>query len=66
MASKAQGKYGECHSALMKERRVTKDNTFEIAQTAADFKGRGVAMIGDTFVHPKSTHGVLVQLTEKD
>lgn len=38
----------------------------EIAQTAADFKGRGVSMIGDTFVHPKSTHGVLVQLTDKE
>jgi methylmalonyl-CoA/ethylmalonyl-CoA epimerase len=37
-----------------------------IPQTAADFKGRGVSMIGDTFVHPKSTHGVLVQLTDKD
>jgi methylmalonyl-CoA epimerase len=38
----------------------------EIAKTAAEFKGRGVAMIGDTFVHPKATHGVLVQLTDKD
>lgn len=37
----------------------------EVAKTAADLKGRGVSMIGDTFVHPKSTHGVLVQLTDK-
>lgn len=38
----------------------------EVAKTAADFKGRGVAMIGEQFVHPKSTHGVLVQLTDKE
>jgi 4-hydroxyphenylpyruvate dioxygenase-like putative hemolysin len=38
----------------------------DIPKTAADFKGRGVSMIGDTFVHPKSTHGMLVQLTDKD
>lgn len=38
----------------------------DIAKTASDFKGRGVAMIGDMFVHPKSTHGVLVQLTDKE
>jgi len=32
MASKAQGKYWEFHTALMQERRVTKDNTFDIAK----------------------------------
>ena len=31
MASKAQGKYWEFHVALMKERRVTKDNVLQIA-----------------------------------
>lgn len=31
MASKAQGKYWDFHVALMKERRVTKDNVFQIA-----------------------------------
>jgi methylmalonyl-CoA epimerase len=41
----------------------------DVARTAADMKSRGVQMIGDggsqTFVHPKSSHGVLVQLTDK-
>jgi methylmalonyl-CoA/ethylmalonyl-CoA epimerase len=37
----------------------------DVAKTAADMKGRGVGMIGDSFVHPKSSHGVLVQLTDK-
>ena len=41
-----------------------------VAQTFADMKSRGVAMIGDgvsqTFVHPKSSHGVLVQLTDRE
>lgn len=32
MASNAQGKYWEFHSALMKERQVTKDNVFKIAE----------------------------------
>lgn len=32
MASKAQGKYWEFHTALMQERRVTKDNTLDIAK----------------------------------
>ncbi len=33
LASKKQGKYWEFHQALMKQRQVTKDNTFEIAKT---------------------------------
>lgn len=37
-----------------------------VGKVAADFKGRGVSMIGEQFVHPKSSHGVLVQLTDKD
>lgn len=40
-----------------------------VAQAAADMKARGVALIGEggaqVFVHPKSSHGVLVQLTDK-
>ena len=34
MAAKAQGKYWDYHSALMKERRITKDNALEIAEKA--------------------------------
>ena len=41
-----------------------------VAQAFADMKSCGVTMIGDggsqTFVHPKSSHGVLVQLTDRD
>ena len=40
-----------------------------IPQAYEDMKSRGVSMIGEpgkqVFVHPKSTHGVLVQLTDK-
>ena len=40
-----------------------------VAQTVADMKSRGVSIIGEgapqAFVHPKSSHGVLVQLTDK-
>lgn len=40
-----------------------------VAQAAAEMKARGVNLIGEggpqIFVHPKSSHGVLVQLTEK-
>jgi methylmalonyl-CoA epimerase len=41
----------------------------DVAQTAGEMKARGVALIGEggrqVFVHPKSSHGVLVQLTDK-
>lgn len=41
----------------------------DVAQAAGEMKSRGVAMIGEggsqVFVHPKSSHGVLVQLTDK-
>ena len=41
-----------------------------VPQTFADMKSRGVTMIGDggsqTFVHPRSSHGVLVQLTDRE
>ncbi len=40
-----------------------------VAQPASEMKSRGVSLIGEggpqVFVHPKSSHGVLVQLTEK-
>ena len=40
-----------------------------VPQALADMKARGVSVIGDgsaqAFVHPKSSHGVLVQLTDK-
>lgn len=40
-----------------------------IPQTFTDMKSRGVTMIGEpgkqVFVHPKSSHGLLVQLTDK-
>jgi len=38
----------------------------DVPKIAAEFKGRGVSMIGEQFVHPKSSHGVLVQLTDKE
>jgi len=41
----------------------------DVAQAAAAMKARGVTLIGEggrqVFVHPKSSHGVLVQLTDK-
>jgi methylmalonyl-CoA/ethylmalonyl-CoA epimerase len=41
----------------------------DVAKAAGDMKARGVALIGEgrpqVFVHPKSSHGVLVQLTDK-
>ncbi len=41
----------------------------DVAQAAAEMKSRGVSLIGEggrqVFVHPKSSHGVLVQLTDK-
>jgi len=41
----------------------------DVAQAAGEMKARGVALIGEggrqVFVHPKSSHGVLVQLTDK-
>jgi len=41
----------------------------DVADTAAEIKGNGAQLIGEggrqVFVHPKSTHGVLVQLTAK-
>jgi len=40
----------------------------DVAATAAQMKENGVALIGEgapqVFVHPKSSHGVLLQLTE--
>ena len=40
-----------------------------VAQAASAMKARGVSLIGEggaqVFVHPKSSHGVLVQLTDK-
>ncbi len=41
-----------------------------LAQTVKDMEAKGVILIGGggagpVFVHPKSAHGVLVQLTEK-
>ena len=40
-----------------------------VAATVADMKARGVSIIGEgapqAFVHPKSSHGVLVQLTDR-
>lgn len=41
-----------------------------MAQTIEDMKAKGVTLIGGgdggpVFVHPKSAHGLLVQLTEK-
>jgi methylmalonyl-CoA/ethylmalonyl-CoA epimerase len=40
-----------------------------VAQAAGEMKSRGVSLIGEggaqVFVHPKSSHGVLVQLTDK-
>ncbi|MEM7255607.1 MAG: VOC family protein [Pseudomonadota bacterium] len=41
----------------------------DVGQTSATLKGNGAQLIGEggaqVFVHPKSTHGVLVQLTDK-
>jgi methylmalonyl-CoA epimerase len=41
----------------------------DVAQAAGEMKTRGVTLIGEggpqVFVHPKSSHGVLVQLTDK-
>jgi methylmalonyl-CoA epimerase len=41
----------------------------DLAAASGDLKGNGAQLIGEggrqVFVHPKSTHGVLVQLTEK-
>ncbi|MCC6533486.1 MAG: VOC family protein [Burkholderiales bacterium] len=41
----------------------------DVARAAQGMKARGVALIGEggpqVFVHPKSSHGVLVQLTDK-
>jgi len=40
-----------------------------VAQVSGAMKSRGVSLIGEggpqVFVHPKSSHGVLVQLTDK-
>ena len=40
-----------------------------VAHAAGEMKSHGVALIGEggpqVFVHPKSAHGVLVQLTDK-
>ena len=40
-----------------------------VGEAAGEMKSRGVSLIGEgsaqVFVHPKSTHGVLVQLTDK-
>lgn len=41
-----------------------------VAQAAGEMKARGVTLIGEggpqVFVHPKSSHGVLVQLTDRE
>ena len=41
----------------------------DVAQAAGEMKSHGVSLIGEggaqVFVHPKSSHGVLVQLTDK-
>jgi methylmalonyl-CoA epimerase len=41
----------------------------DVARAAGEMKSRGVSLIGEggaqVFVHPKSSHGVLVQLTDK-
>lgn len=41
----------------------------DVAQTLTDMKARGVTTIGEAgkqaFVHPKSSHGILLQLTDK-
>ena len=41
----------------------------DVAKAAGEMKAHGVALIGEggaqVFVHPKSAHGVLVQLTDK-
>ena len=41
----------------------------DVAAKSAELKGNGAQLIGEggrqVFVHPKSAHGVLVQLTEK-
>lgn len=40
-----------------------------VARAAGEMKSRGVSLIGEggaqVFVHPRSSHGVLVQLTDK-
>ena len=40
-----------------------------VGQAVTDMKSRGVSIIGEgapqAFVHPKSSHGVLIQLTDK-
>ncbi|MGI9524841.1 MAG: DsbA family protein [Hyphomicrobiaceae bacterium] len=49
LASKAQGKYWDFHVALMKERRVTKDNTLQIAARV----GIDIEKLKSEMAHPK-------------
>lgn len=49
MASKKQGKYWEYHQALMKERQVTKDNIFKIAEKV----GLDVARLKTEMANPE-------------
>jgi len=54
MASKAQGKYWDYHNALMKERRVTKDNALKIAEKV----GIDVEMLKTEMKDPKYTAAI--------